>query len=206
MPCCKEGDIVLIEGDHEALDRMVAQAKLSVTGSRDAAGGQGGSTAIEAVIGENSSLIGWSAQRLPLYDRFNVNLLAVSRKGERFTERLGAVTLRLGDIIVLQGNPQTLPDVLRELGALPLAERPILLGSVRRGIVPVLILLAAMGATALGMLPVPVAFFAAAVADGAASGSFPCAKSTRPSTDRSWSCWPRSSRSAIRCAAPAPPT
>ena len=34
----------------------------------------------------------------------------------------------------------------------------------RRGIVPVLILLAAMGATAGGLLPVPIAFFAAAVA------------------------------------------
>ena len=55
------------------------------------------------------------------------------------------MTLRLGDVILLQGNPQTLPAVLREFGALPLAERPILLGSVRRGIVPVLILLAAMG-------------------------------------------------------------
>ena len=37
----KEGDIALIEGDHDALDRMVAQAKLSVTGSREAAGGPG---------------------------------------------------------------------------------------------------------------------------------------------------------------------
>ena len=33
----------------------------------------------------------------------------------------------------------------------------------RRGIVPVLILVAAMGATATSLLPVPVAFFAAAV-------------------------------------------
>ncbi len=160
----REGDMVLIEGDPEALDQMVAQAKLSVTGDRDAAAGEGGATAIEAVIGENSSLIGWSAQRLALFDRFNVNLLAVSRKGERLTERLGAVTLRLGDVIVLQGNPQSLPGVLREFGALPLAERSILLGSVRRGIIPVLILLAAMGATALGLLPVAFAFFAAAVA------------------------------------------
>ena len=105
MRCCSEGDILLIEGDHDALDRIVAQAKLSVTGSREAAAAaQARSTAIEAVVGENSSLIGWSAQRLALYDRFNVNLLAVSRKGERFTERLGAVTLRLGDVIVLQGN------------------------------------------------------------------------------------------------------
>ena len=48
-----------------------------------------------------------------------------------------------------------------ECMALPLAKRSILLGSVRRGIVPVLIL---VGATATTLLLVPVAFFAAAVA------------------------------------------
>ena len=162
----REGDIMLIEGPPEALDRVVAQARLSVTGDREAVSGSGEepSTAVEAVIGEHSSLIGWSAQQLALYDRFNVNLLAVSRKGESISERLGTVTLRLGDVLVLQGNPQRLPQILRELGALPLAERPILLGSVRRGIVPVLILLAAMGSAAGGLLPVEIAFFAAAVA------------------------------------------
>jgi len=160
----REGDILLIEGAPEALDRIVTQAKLSVTGSRDSAGGKHAAAAVEAIIGENSTLIGGSAQRLALYDRFNVNLLAVSRKGERIQERLGAVILRLGDVVVLQGNPQTMPDILRELGCLPLAERPILLGSVRRGIVPLAILVAAMGATALGLLPVPLAFFTAAVA------------------------------------------
>ncbi|GAA4109997.1 SLC13 family permease [Aminobacter aganoensis] len=160
----REGDILLIEGAPDVLDRMVAQAKLSVTGSRASAGGQHAAAAVEAIIGENSSLIGGSAQRLALYDRFNVNLLAVSRKGERIQERLGAVTLRMGDVVVLQGNPQTLPEILRELGCLPLAERPILLGSVRRGIVPLAILTAAMAATAFGLLPVPLAFFSAAVA------------------------------------------
>jgi len=159
------GDILLIEGDHEALDRLVAQAKLSISGGRKvaephAAGVE--ATAIEAVIGESSSLIGWSAKRLLLYDRFNVNLLAVSRKGERLDQRLGTITLRLGDIIVLQGSQAVLPEFLREFGLLPLAERPLLLGSVRRGIVPVMILLAAMGTTAFGLVPVPVAFFAAA--------------------------------------------
>ncbi|WP_378943475.1 SLC13 family permease [Mesorhizobium sp. ANAO-SY3R2] len=160
----REGDILLLEGAPDALDRMVAQAKLNVTGNRDSAGGKHMATAVEAIIGENSSLIGGSAQRLALYDRFNVNLLAVSRKGERIQERLGAVILRLGDVVVLQGNPQTIPDILRELGCLPLAERPILLGSVRRGIVPLAILVAAMAATASGLLPVALAFFTAAIA------------------------------------------
>jgi di/tricarboxylate transporter len=159
----RAGDTVLIEGDHESLDRVVAQAKLSLSGNRDVTGG-GETIAIEAVIGENSSLIGWSAENLLLFDRFNVNLLAVSRKDEKLNQKLGSITLRLGDVVVLQGDEASLPQFLRDFGLLPLAERPLLLGSVRRGIVPVLILLAAMGSTALGLLPVPVAFFAAAVA------------------------------------------
>ena len=163
----REGDILLMEGAPEALDRLVAQAKLSLTDQRKPASKEGVAEevdSIEAVVGEHSILIGWSAQRLALYDRFNVNLLAVSRKGERLSQRLGSITLRLGDVIVLQGNRQALPEILRDLGLLPLAERPILLGTVRRGIVPVLILIGAMGSTALGLLPVQIAFFAAAVA------------------------------------------
>lgn len=161
----RAGDTLLLEGDHQALDRLVAQARLSLSDGRElsAQDSKIEATAIEAVIGENSSLIGWSAQRLFLFDRFNVNLLAVSRKGQSVKERLGTITLRLGDVVVLQGNQNTMPGFLREFGLLPLAERPLLLGSVRHGLVPVLILLAAMGSTALGLLPVAVAFFAAAV-------------------------------------------
>jgi di/tricarboxylate transporter len=160
------GDILLIEGDPQALDRLVAKAKLSLSDNRDIAKDEkrGVETAaIEAVIGETSSMIGWSAKNLLLHDRFNVNLLAVSRKGQRLDQRLGTVTLRLGDIVVIQGNQNTLPEFLRDFGLLPLAERSLLLGSVRRGLVPVLVLLAAMGATAFGLVPVPIAFFAAAV-------------------------------------------
>jgi di/tricarboxylate transporter len=161
----REGDIVLIEGNPEALDSLVKQAGLSVTGDRETTGKVGHAVeAIEAVIGERSVLAGRSAQHLALFDQFNVSLLAVSRKDERFTERLGAITLRLGDVVVLQGDRQSMPQVLQELGCLPLAERPIPLGSVRRGLVPVAILMLAMGSTAAGLVPVAIAFFAAAVA------------------------------------------
>ena len=161
----REGDILLIEGDPEALDRIAAQARLSVTGDRYMAAEKGvAAEAIEAVITGNSILAGWSAQQLALHDRFNVNLLAVSRKGERFAQRPGSIPLRIGDVIVLQGNRAAMPEILRELGCLPLAERPILLGSARNAVVPVLILAAAMAASATGTIPVAIAFFVAAVA------------------------------------------
>ncbi len=159
----KEGDLLLIEGDPTALDGLVAQAGLSVTGDRPALDGDSVDS-IEAVIGAGSSLIGWSAQSLGLFDRLHVNLLAISRKGQRLSGRPGTIPLELGDIIIVQGDRGSLPELLRDLGCLPLAERPILLGNVRRGLVPVLILTVAVAATATGTVPVAVAFFAAAAA------------------------------------------
>lgn len=164
----REGDILLLEGDPEGLDRVVAQGRLSVVRDRNQSDGRKESAqdrgVVEAVIGANSSVIGWSAQELVLYDRFDVSLLAVSRKGERITQRVGQVELRIGDVVLLHGNLAKMPGLLRDLNILPLAERPLQLGNVRRGIVPLAILAAAMIATATGVVPIAPAFFAAAVA------------------------------------------
>ncbi|MBA3043094.1 MAG: SLC13 family permease [Alphaproteobacteria bacterium] len=163
----KENDTVLLEGASEPLDRIVSQAKLSLSGKpigKSETKASGEIAAIEAVISRDSALIGLSARELSLYNTYGVNLLAVSRKGKRIRERLGELTLRSGDVVVLQGQRQALPGLLLELGCLPLAEREILLGTSRSAIVPLGILVAAMGATALGFAPVPIAFFAAALA------------------------------------------
>ena len=66
-PHCSVGDVLLIEGDPQALDRLVARTQLSLSDKREIAkearkGAE--TTSIEAVIGENSSLIGWSAKNL----------------------------------------------------------------------------------------------------------------------------------------------
>ncbi|MGB3810884.1 MAG: SLC13 family permease [Parvibaculum sp.] len=165
----EKGDVLLIEGDPQALDRAVSGGKLKLHGDKSdkknqktEPGDEFGS--IEAVIGETSQLIGLTAQTLDLSQRFGINLLAVSRTGQRITERLGEITLHFGDVVVLQGDMKQLPDKLRQLGCLPLAERKIRLGNVRKALAPVLILAIAMGLTAFGILPVAIAFFAAAVA------------------------------------------
>jgi hypothetical protein len=44
-------------------------------------------------------------------------------------ERLGEVTLRAGDVLVLQGSRRTLPALLQDFACLPLAQRDILLGT-----------------------------------------------------------------------------
>ena len=164
----RENDIVLLEGGPEALQRAVARAKLSLVGDdrekqrSDGPGSEVGG--IEAVIAPGSVLIGQTAKRFALFDRFDIHLLAVSRSGQRFTQRLRDIRLETGDVLLLKGVRGLFPDKLKELGLLPLAEREIRLGGARKAVAPIVILAAAMLLTAVGVLPVAVAFFAAAAA------------------------------------------
>jgi di/tricarboxylate transporter len=160
------GDTLILEGDPHALERIVATGKLKLESDHRkpaASDPQQDISSIEAVIGLRSPLIDMSAQGSALFERFGVNLLAVSRTGERLTERLGTITLRPGDVIVLQGNLRDLAERLRALDCLPLAERALHLGQARRALLPVVILVAAMAITAFGVLPVQIVFFGAAV-------------------------------------------
>ena len=162
----REGDILLLEGDPEALERAVARAALELEGGIARPTPRARPTrlrGIEAVVGPTSILIGQTAKRMTLHERFNINLLAVSRSGQHFTERLRDIILQAGDVLVLKGDLTRLPGTLRELGCLPLAERAIRLGNVRQGLIPVAVLGGAMGLTAVGALPVAIAFFTAAV-------------------------------------------
>jgi len=161
-----EGDILLLEGDPEALERAVARARLELEGGdrpTHTARAADEIAGIEAVVGPRSILIGQTAKRMTLHEHFNINLLAVSRSGQHFTERLRDIFLQAGDVLVLKGDLTRLPGTLRELGCLPLAERAIRLGNVRQGLIPVAVLGSAMALTAVGALPVASAFLTAAV-------------------------------------------
>ena len=160
-----EGDVLILGGEPDALERTIAGDKLKLEGE-DREGPEGSERdeigVIEAVVNVDSALIGKTAGRLDLQARYAVNLIAISRQGERLSRRLANTVLRAGDVVVLQGPLELLPEKLRDLGCLPLAEREVRLGSSRRTWLPIIILAVAMGGTAMGLIPVAVAFFSAA--------------------------------------------
>ncbi len=160
------GDVLLLKGGPEALERVIALEGLLLEGQHRSAVTDTSINdigVIEAVVTSGSPLVRQAAGRMGLHERHGVNLLAISRSGHRFTEGLRDTKLRAGDVIVLQGPLDILPDRLRELGCLPLAEREINLGGARRGLIPLGILACAMGLTAFGVVPAAVAFLGAAV-------------------------------------------
>jgi di/tricarboxylate transporter len=163
----KPGDVFILEGKSGTLQHAIKRAGLLVEGHhrempRSEAEEQ--LRSIEAIVGPSSPLVGQSAGRFRLHARYSVNLLAIARSERRFTERLRDIILHEGDVLVLQGDPLELPERLRELGCLPLAERPVTLGSVPNMLLPIAILVASMVAATTGLVPVPIAFFGGAVA------------------------------------------
>ncbi|TBN40416.1 SLC13 family permease [Paracoccus subflavus] len=162
----KENDILLLRGEPDALERAVTSGGLVLAGHDTAEKlelPQSKVGVIEAVTTANSTLIGQSAGGMQLFDQQGVSLLAVSRSGHRMTERLSKTALQAGDVLLLQGPVDMLPERIRGLGLLPLAERSLQIGSVRKELMPILILGAAMALTAMGIVPVAIAFFGAAV-------------------------------------------
>lgn len=161
------GDVLLLEGEPDVLERAVGAAGLKL--ARDGRDKEADTAhddigVMEAVVTDQSLLVDQTPAQLRLYERFQVNLLAVSRRGERITRQMRSVRIRPGDVLVLKGNLTTMPQALGELGCLPLASRDLQLGAGRQSFLPLLILLAAMAVVSAHLLPVPVAFFGAAVA------------------------------------------
>ena len=156
----REGDVLILGGAPDVLERVIARDELELVGQDKHEGDDIG--VIEAVVTIDSPLVGETAGDLHLRERTGINLIAISRRGERLDRRLARITLAAGDLLLLQGPLRQMPERLADLGVLPLAERELRLGSPRKWLLPIAILAAAMAATATGLVPVAVAFFAAA--------------------------------------------
>ncbi len=160
------GDTLLLSGPQKALDELIARAKLEMLQADSplaVAQPKEEVRSVETVIAKGSALIGRSVTELDLQGQFNVKLLAVSRGQERLRSRLRYLRLREGDVLVLQAGENEIANVLTSLGLLPLAERVVRLGGVKRSYAPALILAGAMALVAFQLMPVAVAFVGAAV-------------------------------------------
>lgn len=165
----QENDVLIVESDPKALKNFVSRGKLSLTGSKEIEGNALTSDEIgvvEAVVTAASEIVGLSPRSLSLRSRFGVNLLAVRQADRQSIERLSDVTLREGDVIVLQGNLDAMAETLGKLGCLPLAERNLLLGRTKPAFMPIFLMAIAVGLTIMEILPISIAFLGAVLAIG----------------------------------------
>ncbi|WP_192929823.1 SLC13 family permease [Alkaliphilus serpentinus] len=124
-------------------------------------------TLLEAVIRDDSPMVGKTAKMINLRWRYGVNLVAVSRQGARIHDRLGDVSFRAGDIILIQLQARNLQGTLAELRTLPLAERAFDFGNLinkKNILISVGIFALAVIATTLNFISVEISFVTAGIA------------------------------------------
>ncbi len=119
---------------------------------------------IELTIRPETALVGRSATDILLRTRYGINLLAMSRKGKRSIKRLRSVRFRAGDVLLMQGPPEAILGFASEYGCIPLAERAIRIPDKRAAAIAVIIMAAAVGGAALGLLPAAISFAAGVLA------------------------------------------
>lgn len=158
------GDIVLLEGDHHHLNDTVHKYRLSLVADENISSEMLKSKNIdlvEAVVSRNSRLSGMESGRLRLRSRYQVNLVAIAREGNRFRKRLNKIRLKAGDVVLLQGYRDQLSSAIKRLGLLPLRERGFNVSQKKQLYLPIIAFVLAVAASVAGIVPIWLALVVA---------------------------------------------
>jgi di/tricarboxylate transporter len=111
------GDLLLVQGRVEDILRVKTEAGVEIKGDfklsdRDLE--TGGVELFEAMILRGSSLIGRTLKGTKFRERFGLTTLAINRHGVALLSKLSTVSLRFGDVLLVQGRRAQVEQVAGE--------------------------------------------------------------------------------------------
>lgn len=160
----RKSDRIIVEGGPDAIDQFAGAADLKYTDSdKPTRATSGTTTMMEVAVPEGSRIAGNTAMNIGLMKRQGVILLGISRRGKQIRERLSKATVQPGDLLLLLGPEERLPDVVEWLGCLPLAERGLDVIQRGKAWIAVGAFAAAIIAASLGYVYLPLALAAVVV-------------------------------------------
>ncbi len=126
----KEGDVLLVEGNREKIIEIKGTAGIDIREDTkiEANDLESEETRLaEGIILIRSRLIGRTLEQVRFRQRYGLQVLAVSRRGEALRSKISQIRLKLGDVLLLQGPVENLTRIdadqtLRIIGGLE--ERP----------------------------------------------------------------------------------
>jgi di/tricarboxylate transporter len=162
----KPGDVLVIKASPDGIERMAGALKLEIGGTVADQSRWAGEdmSLIEVAVPPGARAEGRSARAMRLTYRHGVALIGVSRQGQRFTDRVQTLAIQAGDVLLLLGPNELLPETANWLGGLPLADRGLQVIQRRRAWLAVGIFAAAIAVASAGWVPLVAALAAAAAA------------------------------------------
>lgn len=148
----REGDFLVLEGDPKQIEAFMGAAELDVIGTEDQGGLMGKSLSlVEAIVPEESSVVGRTMLGLRLIQRHGVTLLGISRQGRRFRERVSHLPIKAGDLLLLIGPDKNIAAASQWLGVLPLENRRLEVMQRTKAFLAISIFAAAIALSVMGI-------------------------------------------------------
>lgn len=161
----RAGDHLVVQASPGAINALAGALGLTLKGAAaDAASLAGDLVLAEAVVTQDSRLVGRTAMQMRLLARYGVSLLGLSRQGKAIREQVRKTKIAPGDILLLVGAPDRVDDTIARMGCLPLAERGLQVTQHGRAWLAIAMFGLAIAAAGLGLVYLPVALAAAVVA------------------------------------------
>ena len=163
----KANDMLLVEGLKEQLLKVKDMPGIAIKADLTLADPQVSREAlklVEAIILPGSHLIGRSLNDVAFRQRHGIQVLGINRRGKPLRQKLARVPLGIGDVLLLQGELDSVSalergDMFRILGSVPL-ERTIFRG---KALVATLIFVASLALGTANVVSLPVAALIGAV-------------------------------------------
>lgn len=154
------GDVLLVEGARAEVLKVKDTAGIEIRADiklSDPTLRTEDSVLVEAIVVPNSRLIGRTLRGVLFRERYGLQVLGLNRHGQNVLNKLSRITLRAGDVLLIQGNKVKVSALEEErafsiLGAIE-EKRPDRARALRTGI----IFVASLTLATLNVLPLAVA-------------------------------------------------
>jgi di/tricarboxylate transporter len=158
-------DVVVVKAKPESIDQLVGEFGLQYLrrAAEDDEAADDDLHLMEVVVPDGARIQGRSASSLRLLNRHDITLLGVSRQGRPFREQVRKLEIEAGDVLLLLGPSERLPDIANWLGCLPLAERGLQIVQRDKALLAVGVFTGAVLLASLGLVYLPVALAGAVV-------------------------------------------
>lgn len=158
-------DIVLVNGNIKDLLTVREKNGIDIVADtlQDDSAETRGQKLFEVVIPANSKLKGSSVKSVGFRQRYGMVVVAISRSGETITQKIGAVTLQVGDLLVVQASPDNFKDFHDNHNLIVLDEHTQNPHRLRKGYITIGLFILAVILSSFELVPLSVAFLVVAI-------------------------------------------
>lgn len=113
----QDGDLLIVEGKLANILNVKSEAGLEIKADfklndRDLESGE--VELFEVMIMRDSQLVGQNLKTMRFRQMYDLTVLAINRHGENFLDKISSVSLKFGDVLLVQGNRQLIEPFVVE--------------------------------------------------------------------------------------------